>query len=654
MPRTQASQRKIFGDFKKRLNQTDKSNSSVKREIDKLLVDLPVMKGQTLNDMLGYKKGSGNYNYITVIDKYIKDNKTPTFGDIKMASVKGAITDGSMDLSTKPGMKPPQMTKEKRAESYEPPSDLDKEFKKTMEMMDTPLEPFNTDEDDTHTMENGAVMSGKVHSSKSKLVEPSMPNFSDKKTEKKKPMGKAKQPMGKPKPPPRNKNLPRKTKPVPKGNDEVNKKGSLPYESKKREMEMKKVKSFMDEKESQINERGMMGSEEERAKGLSYDPKDTMGFLRNRKRQPVEDGRDGTIVGEPLRRDLDEEEQETEDAYQMGDKDFIDLDEEQPGQTPQTGGNPMNDREIEENLTSNIKEEKRSVDPNDDLPKYNPFDDPANADLLPMGEGGANRKATKAEQDMAFPPTMNLGSGGGGAGGMRDRTPPLEMDDGSRGGMNLEPSIIPPARRSSENKNAVKLNNDIQYFLRAYPKVLATEKGIYKRTNKKSLEGLRKLHIRIVTKLELNKQDGSAPKEGGKRIGVIVDADEFIQNKIKEVLMNNKFNNITASSIINMNEDEPEQRDNPNSRDIGDFEVVEDTGGNMSVQREATYRYIPTTNENAKVIDDEQGRPEAKSKYARIGLPKPKQRNQITTAKRMNKNDAFNQRQPQITLKYLY
>jgi len=191
---------------------------------------------------------------------------------------------------------------------------------------------------------------------------------------------------------------------------------------------------------------------------------------------------------------------------------------------------------------------------------------------------------------------------------------------------------IPDIRLSTDNKTAEQLRNDIRYFFKNFPKPLANISNQLKNLNKMKLVQLQRLHRKIVGILQPNKQ------EKGMRTGIVIDAEEYIAKKVREVYMNEYINNLQMPNI------EPlvvEGDNNANSdvKDIGSYEVKRGPDGLLNSQREPIYRYIPTTQEDTEETlkyDYESTR-----KPNRISLPKPKMRNLVQTGKREVRNNPF-------------
>ena len=91
--------------------------------------------------------------------------------------------------------------------------------------------------------------------------------------------------------------------------------------------------------------------------------------------------------------------------------------------------------------------------------------------------------------------------------------------------------FIPPMRLGTRGKDIKDLLADIAYFMKNFKSQLKRESEIFKEVDKSNIEQLRKLHGRIVGKLAPNQK-----KEEGKRIGVVVNADEYIREQMKKIL----------------------------------------------------------------------------------------------------------------------
>ena len=233
---------------------------------------------------------------------------------------------------------------------------------------------------------------------------------------------------------------------------------------------------------------------------------------------------------------------------------------------------------------------------------------------------------------------------------MRTEKPKKEKMRSRRTEM-IEPEVlptkmdsIPPSRLSSSFKDVDELNDDIKYFLKNFKSLLKTEAGFYKKVDKKNKNQLINLHGRIVGKLSPK----IPSKEKGKKVGVVIDAQEYIKNEMKRLMENNAFSNMRPEDVV-IDVGDGVDKDDPNAKDIGDFEVKRAPGGGLAARREAIYRYAPTE------ADEDVGMKGRKSrKPKRLANIPLKPINERYTAERMVSRNPFARNVRTVKLKYLY
>ncbi len=154
----------------------------------------------------------------------------------------------------------------------------------------------------------------------------------------------------------------------------------------------------------------------------------------------------------------------------------------------------------------------------------------------------------------------------------------------------VDPTIgtidIPKERLGIEGKTIKILNDDIKYFLERFPDMLKMEADVYKKTNKKNKKLLQDIHRRIQAKL-------SSP-EKTERVGIILDADKFIDMKITELLAAKTLEGLTPANLVDITE-EPKSK----GRDIGSYTIVR-KGGRDVINSTPVYRAIPSTQPERK------------------------------------------------------
>jgi len=206
--------------------------------------------------------------------------------------------------------------------------------------------------------------------------------------------------------------------------------------------------------------------------------------------------------------------------------------------------------------------------------------------------------------------------------------------------------LIPKIRLSSRGKDIKELLDDINYFLSNFKSQLKKEKDFFSKVDKKNINQLRELHGRIVGKLQPN----LPARETDKKVGVVINADEYIREQMKRILNESTFSNLRPSDVvIDVGSRKAEGRD---TKDFGDFEVKKTLDGGLAVQREAVYRYMPS--ENDDMVNEEGQTQRQRQKPNRLALPKSRLNNERTNAIRQTINNPFRRPQKTVKLKYLY
>ena len=204
--------------------------------------------------------------------------------------------------------------------------------------------------------------------------------------------------------------------------------------------------------------------------------------------------------------------------------------------------------------------------------------------------------------------------------------------------------FIPPMRLGTRGKDVKELLDDISFFMKNFKSQLKREGDFFKQIDKTNISQVRELHNRIVGKLAPEKK-----KDQGKRVGIVVNADDYIREQMKRILQEQTFSSLRPQDVvIDVGSKEAES----NTKDFGDFEIKRTIDGGLASKREAVYRYMPSEK------DDEVGERDLsklqKRKPKRIALPKPRLNNERTTAIRMNLNNPFRVPQKTMKLKYLF
>jgi len=208
--------------------------------------------------------------------------------------------------------------------------------------------------------------------------------------------------------------------------------------------------------------------------------------------------------------------------------------------------------------------------------------------------------------------------------------------------------LIPKIRLSTRGKDIKELLDDINYFLSNFKSQLKKEKDFFSKVDKKNINQLRELHGRIVGKLQPNLPARETNTD--KKVGVVINADEYIREQMKRILNESTFSNLRPSDVvIDVGSRKAEGRD---TKDFGDFEVKKTLDGGLAVQREAVYRYMPS--ENDDMVNEEGQTQRQRQKPNRLALPKSRLNNERTNAIRQTINNPFRRPQKTVKLKYLY
>jgi len=200
--------------------------------------------------------------------------------------------------------------------------------------------------------------------------------------------------------------------------------------------------------------------------------------------------------------------------------------------------------------------------------------------------------------------------------------------------------LIPEERLSSEDKSVEQLKDDLDYFYINFPEKLRR----IKRISSNKLEPLKRFHKRVVAVLRGDKVE----REKQKKMGIVIRGADYIKSALKEIILENSINGLSAENLLVNIEGEPE-----NLKDTaGSYEFKRSTvSGKDMADKMPVSRFIPTT-------DIEQVE-ESSARYKRPIARLPKQRavyfRPETVAKKMVADNPFlTARQPKIRLKYSY
>ena len=197
---------------------------------------------------------------------------------------------------------------------------------------------------------------------------------------------------------------------------------------------------------------------------------------------------------------------------------------------------------------------------------------------------------------------------------------------------------IPESRLNTDNKSQEELRADIRYFFSNFPKPLRNLKSQARNLNQMGLVQLQRLHKRIVNVLQPNKI-----QMRGKKVGVVIDAEEYIKQKVGEVMISNAIKGYEIPNLQPLTTENENENEDEDVKDIGSYEVKRGPDGGLNAQKEPVYRFIPTTNEEE--LDEIAYDYESKRKPKRMNLPKTKMRNQVVTGKRQVSANPFLKKQ---------
>ena len=197
---------------------------------------------------------------------------------------------------------------------------------------------------------------------------------------------------------------------------------------------------------------------------------------------------------------------------------------------------------------------------------------------------------------------------------------------------------IPDSRKSTDNKDETQLRSDINYFFNNFGSQLKSISSQQKSVAKMSKPMLIRLHKRILGILQ-PKQKGDL--DSSRKVGVVIDAEEYIKRKVNEVLIDNAMKGFQIPNLQPVGNLDSKKDDE--TKDIGSYEVKRGPDGGLNSNKEPVYRYIPTTqDEEVKEINYDY---ESRRGPKRLQIPKLQQRNRTTTAQREVRNNPFNKRQ---------
>ena len=146
--------------------------------------------------------------------------------------------------------------------------------------------------------------------------------------------------------------------------------------------------------------------------------------------------------------------------------------------------------------------------------------------------------------------------------------------------------MIPPELLGVEGKSARQLSKEIKFLLKKYPKMLKQEGRRYKKADKKNLRQMKDIHSRIIGILKPEVDEGKK----GKKVGIILDADQYINDKINEILASKTIAQLRPADLVDITS-EPKKK----GREVGSYAIIKDRSGKPAVERQPVYRAIPST-----------------------------------------------------------
>ena len=154
---------------------------------------------------------------------------------------------------------------------------------------------------------------------------------------------------------------------------------------------------------------------------------------------------------------------------------------------------------------------------------------------------------------------------------------------------------IPKERASAKGKSEEQLIDDIEFFFKTYPEMLDKEKVQFNKIQRGKSPALRKkqlmeLHRRIVAKIGNIEDD----KEN-KRIGIILNANKYLDDKINAILLQKLTEGLTPASLV---VDVSGKTDEDKSKRVGSYQITKGRSGLLNAQKAPIYRSIPSSNDS--------------------------------------------------------
>ena len=206
----------------------------------------------------------------------------------------------------------------------------------------------------------------------------------------------------------------------------------------------------------------------------------------------------------------------------------------------------------------------------------------------------------------------------------------------------VDPNINPPSKRmgkSLDDLTVEEIQKDLDYFYKTYANRLKK----LKRSKSKNIKVLKRFYKRVLALLRVEQ-----PEEDKKNIGIVIKGSDFIKEKLKEIILENSIDGLSAKDmLINI-----EGKEDAEKADAGQYVFKTNTAsGKTYAEGEPVEKLIPKTEEEevAKL------NPRSKPKPNRLAPIPTKYRGQEVTAKKMVRENPFLEaNQPTIKLRKFY
>ena len=275
-----------------------------------------------------------------------------------------------------------------------------------------------------------------------------------------------------------------------------------------------------------------------------------------------------------------------------------------------------------------MKEEEPPTKPPDSIPEQEEETKVEEEEVIP--EPTVEEEETKVEEEEVKPePKVEQEP-------IKRKVEEVKGDD-----MTLDPNMNPPSKqmgKSLQDLTVEEINKDLDYFYKNFANRLRK----LKRSKSKNLKVLQRFYRRVLAALRVE------PQKDKKEIGVIIKGSDFIKDALKEIILENSIDGLSAQDLlINIEGQEDTQKS-----DAGQYEFKKGpNSGKVYAQGEPISRLIPTT-EPEQVTEMN---PTRKQKINRIPNPKTRYRGLETTARqKVASNPFLTSNQPTIKLKTLY